>query len=180
VPRKTHASIHDEFGFPMAGHGRQRRQVGTVAIAAAAVGVAGLDVLWWMLGDFHDLGSQIPWIALAIVFGVVASCAPAFPSSRDGLGVASVSLAIVTTQFVIMCMAFNFNAWQPNPGVAPKMEARAPESNDTAIIDLLERTGLLSTKEAERIRENRGQSQAPIFGHPVNSAPKVKDVPVEQ
>jgi hypothetical protein len=146
---------------------RRDRKVTTAVVAAAAVVVAGLDVLWGIYGQFVAFESHVLLIGMAIVFAGIAGLAPLLRSSRNGLGVASVSLAMASAQLVVMCMAVRFDQPKPNPRIAQQLTATLPEYReykDTPTIDAWEKEGILSKELADGLRERANRGKNPTFG----------------
>ena len=178
-----HSSIHDGFGSPITHLRRQHRRSTVAVITTIAIVVACLDLAWGMFGRSDDSTLRLfwtAWNATAILFAVFAGCATLLRSSREGLGLASVSLAIVTAQLVLVCVAFNFGTRQPSPGIASQMKGNAADDKDASMLDLAVKWGILSDKERDHIEERRAASQVPRWGNPMPATVEPKESPFEK
>ena len=172
-----HLPIHDEFGFPVNDPRRQNRRRKIVLSAIFTSGIAGLNVI----SAFQNWGRT--WFCGFMIFTAIALAASAFfallfRSSRKGLDTALAFLAIIIAQFFIIHWRLIPNATQPPLASALDRESKASEDKSAAVIDTLEKTGLISETEAEVLRERRAADETLRFGDPhiIGAVPK-KTVP---
>lgn len=83
--------------------------------------------------------------------------------------ISAASSGVVVAQFFMMQSMFKPSAPQPGGASVSQRESAAAEDNGLAIIDTLEKMGILSEKEADHIRERRAADEGPRFGSPPGS-----------
>ena len=175
VTRKTHIPIHDEFGFPAETPRRQIRRRSAVVIAILACGLAAVNVVS-ALQNLGSSGLQVVLIFTAITLGIFAACAPSLRSSRSALGLAWTSLVVVAGQFLLMYSIFKPAPLRPAATTASPQPLYDSPDSGAKIIDLLEKTEILSETEAAHLRKGREEKQtlkfAPPPSNPLTPYPK--------
>ncbi|MEO7319886.1 MAG: hypothetical protein ABIZ56_12925 [Chthoniobacteraceae bacterium] len=144
---------------------RQSRRRNIVLIAIFASGIAGLNVI----SAFQNWGRT--WFCGFMIFTAITLAASAFfallfRSSRKGLDTALAFLAFIIAQFFIIHWGVIPNAPQPPLASALHRESMESEDKSAAVIDTLEKTGLISETEAELVRKRRAADETLRFGDP--------------